>query len=295
MAAGDSAGDPGPLLTQSIDRRPVAVTGLSGPALDRARRNVWLASQGAIAFAEPRPDGLIAADRHFEAGSYGSAAQLYGEALLSGTEHGGTVRGDDPESLARWAVSLTHCRLPELSGAVTERYLAAGRDSAAMHLRLGELYVATGASTWAENHFAEALAATPGPAATAYLNGRIAELRGDGHGAMRAYRRALGFDPAHAGARLGIDRLRRGVAETGAPEWERRCARPKDAGEEKRGKPSTRAESRALRGDPRPLRSRRGVADTGLRPIPRPRPIPRLARYPGRGRYPARRAPVSRL
>jgi TonB family protein len=261
VAAGDSSGDPGPLLAQSIGRRPVAVAGLSGSALDRMRREVWLASQGAIAFAEPRPDVLIAADRHFEAGSYGPAAQLYGEALLAGTEHGGTVRGDDPESLARWAVALTHCRLPELSGTVTQRYLAAGRDSSALHMRLGELYVATGASTWAENHFAEALAATPGPAATAYLNGRIAELRGDGNGALRAYRRALGFEPGHAGARTGIARLRRGVAETGGPSGSG-IRRPHDAGEEKRGKTSTRAEHGARTGAATPFVFASAAGDT---------------------------------
>jgi Flp pilus assembly protein TadD len=104
---------------------------------------------------------------------------------------------------------------------VTEALLAASRDTAGTHLRLGELFVSTGATTWAENHFAEALAADPGPSDAAYLNGRIAELRGDRDSARRAYRRTLGFDPSHAGARSGLERLRK---EKVSPETGKRSA-----------------------------------------------------------------------
>ena len=106
-------------------------------------------------------------------------------------------------------MALTQCRFPELAGKVTDALLAASRDTAGTHLRLGELFVSTGATTWAENHFAEALAADPDPSEAAYLNGRIAELRGDRDSARRAYRRTLGFDPTHAGARSGLERLRK--------------------------------------------------------------------------------------
>jgi len=206
---GDSLADPGGLFRAHLGEHPLAVAGLTGDSLDRIRRVSWLDTQGPLAFAYARPEVLTAADRHFEARNYGQAALLYGEALLTGTERGGTPRTEDPESVARWAVALTQCRFPELAAQVTGTLLAASRDTAGTHLRLGELFVATGATTWAENHFAEALAADPDPSEAAYLNGRIAELRGDRDGARRAYRRTLGFDPTHGGARAGLERLRK--------------------------------------------------------------------------------------
>jgi len=230
IADGDSLVDPEGLFRGHLGMRPIAIAGLTGESLSRIRRHSWLASQGPLAFAHPRPEVLSAADRHFDARNYGQAALLYGEALLAGTEHGGTPSTEDPESVARWAVALTQCRFPELAAGVTAHLLAASRDTAGAQLPLGELFVATGATTWAENHFAEALAADPQPAVAAYLNGRIAELRGDRDGARRAYRRALGFDPGQAGARAGLARLRAKPAAdaepgkraaVGAPVWRR--------------------------------------------------------------------------
>jgi hypothetical protein len=221
LVDGDSLADPEALFRAHLGEHPVAVAGLTGESLARVRRHSWLDTQGPLAFAYPRPEVLVAADRHFEARNYGQAALLYGEALLAGTERGGIPRTDDPESVTRWAVALTQCRFPELAGKVTEALLAASRDTAGTHLRLGELFVSTGATTWAENHFAEALAADPGPSDAAYLNGRIAELRGDRDSARRAYRRTLGFDPSHAGARSGLERLRK---EKVSPETGKRSA-----------------------------------------------------------------------
>jgi hypothetical protein len=230
IADGDTLVDPEPLFRGQLGMHPIAVAGLTGESLSRIRRQCWLASQGPLAFAHPRPEVLSAADRHFDARNYGQAALLYGEALLAGTERGGTPRTEDPEAVARWAVALTQCRFPELAAGVTSHLLAASRDTVGAHLRLGELFVVTGATTWAENHFAEALAADPEPAVAAYLNGRIAELRGDRDGARRAYRRALGFDPGQAGARAGLGRLRAKPAAEATPGKRAASILPRSAG-----------------------------------------------------------------
>jgi hypothetical protein len=191
-----------PLLDRHLGKRTVALTGLAPDAIAEIRRRVWLEPHGVMWIAAPRPASLEEADRKFADGEWWEAAYLYGEAVS-----GEMLASDDPESLARWAVALGHARFPDLATRVTERYLAVAADPVRAHARLGDLEAAAGATAQAEAHFADALAAQPSPAEREYLNGRIAESRGDDEAARAAYQRCLDLESGHTGARDRLDHL----------------------------------------------------------------------------------------
>ncbi len=211
-----SARDFADVMSSAVARTPIAVGGLSGQALAPVQREVELVARGPIALARPRPLSLVQADRLFAEHRFWEAAFSYGEALTprAGIEATG-IQGvvEDPEALARWIVSLTQAELPERARAVEPRYLAAAGDTVRAHVRLGELFAETGGSQWAEDRFAEALAASPSPALAAYLNGAIAEVRGQDEEARKFYERALKLNPNQARARARLARLN---AESGS-------------------------------------------------------------------------------
>ncbi len=205
------------LLAAEIGKRPIAVAGLSWPDIAVVQREAELIQRGPIARARPRPPSLVLADRLFAEHKFWEAAFNYSEALMLRPEMPAGGDGsvvDDAEALARWTVALTHANLPDLAAKIAPRYLAAVGDPAEASVRLGELFADTAAPTWAEHHFAEALAVSPPPALAAYIDGRIAELRGEHESARQFYRRALRLNPDMDTARA---RLMAGVEPTDEP------------------------------------------------------------------------------
>jgi hypothetical protein len=196
-------------IAAELPRRPIATAGLTGVDLAPVQSEAELVMRGPIALARPRPPSLILADRLFAERKYWEAAFNYGEALA--IPYGGASAGlsavvPDAAALARFTVALAQAGFTERASAVLPRYIAAsGPDTARAHVRLGELFVDTGAPTWAEHHFAEALAASPPPALAAYVDGRIADLRAEHESARNFYRRALDLDPGMESARVLLD------------------------------------------------------------------------------------------
>ena len=183
------------LIDRHLGRRPIAVAGLDSAGWNAVRREVKLVPHGPFLLAVPRPEALDVADQRFAEGRWWEAAYHYGGVL----GNGGTSDREYPESLARWAVALERSGFPELAAAVTARYLAVAGESWSTYQILGELYFAAGARERAATHLAQALAAAPPEemAAKAYLEGRIAEARGDPAAARAAYRRCLELDAGH--------------------------------------------------------------------------------------------------
>jgi tetratricopeptide (TPR) repeat protein len=187
------------LLNLHLGQRAIAFAGLDSAGLDSVRRRVRLVPHGPYFLAEPRPAALDLADERFREGRWWEAAYHYGAVLGSG----GTADQAYPDALARWAVALERSGFPELAAAVTARYVAVTRDLVAAHQTLGDLYIAAGARESAATHFAAARAALfPGQeAAKAFLEGRIAEARGDPNAARSSYLRCLELNPGHRQAR----------------------------------------------------------------------------------------------
>jgi len=195
-------------IAAELPHRPIAVAGLTGIGLAVVQSEAELVARGPVALARPRPPSLILADRLFAERKYWEAAFNYGEALAIpyGTSPHLSAVVPDAAALARFVVALAHAGFTERAAAVLPRYLAAaGPDTVRAHVRLGELFAETGAPTWAEHHFAEALAAAPPPALAAYVDGRIADLRSEHEAALEFYRRALEIDPGLESARALIE------------------------------------------------------------------------------------------
>jgi tetratricopeptide (TPR) repeat protein len=166
---------------------------------------VRLVPQGVIWVAEPRPEALDIADQRFAEGRWWEAAYHYGAVL----GNAGSADREYPESLARWAVALERSGYPELADAVTTRYLTVAGEPGRAQQVLGELYFTAGAHERAATHLTQSLAAIgPNTAAKAYLEGRIAEARGDRKAARSAYERCLKIDPNHSEAQAQLGRLR---------------------------------------------------------------------------------------
>jgi hypothetical protein len=195
-------------IAAELPRRPIATAGLTGFDLAPVQNEAELIARGPVALARPRPPSLALADRLFAERKYWEAAFNYGEALAIPYGAGAHLSSAVPDAvaLARFTAALAHAGFTERAAAVLPRYIAAaGPDTALAHVRLGELFAETGAPTWAEHHFAEALAAAPPPALAAYVDGRIADLRGEHEAALGFYRRALEIDPGLARARVQLE------------------------------------------------------------------------------------------
>ncbi len=195
-------------IAAELPRRPIATAGLAGFDLAPVQGEAELIARGPVALARPRPPSLILADRLFAERKYWEAAFNYGEGLAIpyGTSAHLSSVLPDAAALARFTVALAQAGFTERAAAVLPRYIAAaGPDTALAHVRLGELFAETGAPTWAEHHFAEALATAPAPAVAAYVDGRIAELRNEHEAARDFYRRALEIDPGLESAHARLD------------------------------------------------------------------------------------------
>ncbi len=192
------------LLDRNLGARPVVIAAADTASLAVARRRALLLPRGPIWIAEQRPASLELADRAFAERRFWEACVHYGNVLAVGGGIADPVRDRAQiESLARWAVSLEVSGFPELGSAVTSRVLAAAPDAWQGNLLLGELYSQAGLEERAASHFAAALGVAPEAALAerAYLEGRLAESRGDKAAAVAAYRRALDLDPGQQGAR----------------------------------------------------------------------------------------------
>lgn len=206
------------LLERHLGKRVVAIPARDSSVVAAVRERTMLVPRGPLWVAEG-PAELGLAGQRFAERRFLEAAHHYGRALASpdttGGGGGGTTRPASQENLARWAVALERSGFAELSADVTKRVLTAGPDSLAAHRLLGEIYFEAGANERAGEHFIAALVGglavqAPTPAAAAdrvYLEGRIAEARGDSIAARATYQRCLDLDPDHRAARESLSRL----------------------------------------------------------------------------------------